>query len=882
MEAEARSAVMWSFGFADASLSWLPGLDAVLGMPGAAEHEVRARLLMLILPLIETAEVDPSPRDLELEQRTDSGEWVRLLARTYGTVNAEGLMGTAANTTRRHSDEQALADLADRYRLLLELSPDAVCVHEAGRLTYVNPATVKFLGASSAEELLGRSITDAAPVIDQAGPGAAEAVLLRPDGSSMLVETVSAATTWQGRPAVQAVLRDVTTHKAAEAALRYQAALVGHVSDAIIATDHQGVVTSWNPAAETVYGHRSADAVGRDIALVVGAALDPAAVLAGGGSVQTGHRRADGTSLAIRVSAAEMDGGYVLVCADETARRKAENHFSTVVEVLDEGLIVVGPTGHIESANPAAQRILGLTEDELLGLASTGLKLFDEDGNEIPESAYPSRDTRLSSSPQTRRVFRVLSPNGRSVWLSLTSRMLNPEDPHGTSVVTSFTDITARRAIGERLEHEATHDPLTELANRTLVLARIRGALRDHAAAVFFIDLDKFKVINDSLGHGVGDKVLRIAGERLRRGVGAEDLVGRLGGDEFIVVSTGLTETAEVRALAEHLRESLTEPVTISGRQLRIDASIGIVVAAHGDTRLPEDILRDADVAMYRAKTLGRGRHEFFDVALRERMQRRLQLEQDLRDALHNDQLWAAYQPLIDLTTSRMVAVEALLRWSHPVHGPISPVEFIPLAEESDLINLLGTHVLRMTTAELARQRKRLGLDIHLKVNVSTRQLDDPGLVPAVREALEATGLPPHTLCLEVTESALMRDPAAATEVLRALRDLGVRLAIDDFGTGYSSLAQLQRLTLDTLKIDRSFVTGLGESADAEAIVTSIIAMAHAVELTVVAEGVEHAGQLEILRRLDCDQVQGFYLGRPAAADDLFPRVLPDQTLPLP
>jgi diguanylate cyclase (GGDEF)-like protein/PAS domain S-box-containing protein len=885
MRAEAASAVMWSFGFADGSLSWLPGLDEVLGMTGAADHLVRARLLTLIEPLIETAAADPTPRNLELEQRSDSGEWIRLLARTYGADTTEGLLGTAANTTRRHADQQALADLADRYRLLLELSPDAVCVHEGGQLTYVNPATVRFLGADSPADLVGRPFSEVASMGEPPTSGASEIVLTRLDGSSMPVETVSVRTTWEGRPASQVVMRDVTAQKAAEAALRYQAALVGHVSDAIIATDSRGVVTSWNPAAETVYGRPASEAVGRAVADVVGAPLDPAAVLRAGGFLQTAHRRSDGGSLAIRVSAAEMDSGYVLLCADETARRRAESHFSTVVASLDEGVVVVGPKGHIESANPAAQRILGLSEDELIGLLSTRLQLYAENGKRIPPHHYPATDARRAGSPPTRRVIRLRRPDGRNVWLSLTSRLLNPEDTCPTSVVTSFTDITARRAIGERLEHEASHDPLTELANRTLVLSKIGTALRKaKTTTVLFIDLDKFKVINDSLGHGVGDKVLRIAGERLRRGVGPKDLVGRLGGDEFVVVSTALTEPGEVKALAEHLRESLTAPVTISGRQLRIDASIGIVLAQSEDDRCPEDVLRDADVAMYQAKTLGRGRHEFFDVGLRERMQRRLQLDQDLRDALRSGdgQLWPAYQPLIDITTGRMVAVEALSRWTHPVHGQISPVEFIPLAEESDLINVLGTHMLQVTTRELARQRDELGLDIHLKVNISTRQLDDPGLVPAVRDALASTGLPPHTLCLEVTESALMRDPVAATEVLRALRGLGVRLAIDDFGTGYSSLAQLQRLTLDTLKIDRSFVTGLGESADSEAIVTSIIAMAHAVDLTVVAEGVEHLGQLEILRRLGCDQAQGFYLGKPAAAGDLFPLVRPDQTLPLP
>jgi len=272
---------------------------------------------------------------------------------------------------------------------------------------------------------------------------------------------------------------------------------------------------------------------------------------------------------------------------------------------------------------------------------------------------------------------------------------------------------------------------------------------------------------------------------------------------------------------------------------------------------------------MYQAKTLGRGRFEFFDVQLRERVQRRLGLEQDLRDAVRRGKLWAAYQPVVDLRSNRTVAVEGLLRWTHPENGPVSPTEFIPLAEESDLINLLGAYVLGETTRELAA-RRAAGIEVDLKINLSTRQLDDPNFVAAVEEALDRTGLPPKALCLEITESALMRDSQAADKTLAALRELGVRLAIDDFGTGYSSLAQLQRLTLDTLKIDRSFVTGLGTSADAVAIVTSIIAMAHAVDLTVVAEGVENETQLELLRQLGCDQAQGYYLGKPLPAEELW------------
>ncbi|WP_206796169.1 EAL domain-containing protein [Amycolatopsis sp. MtRt-6] len=769
---------------------------------------------------------------------------------------------------------------ADSLAELVELSSDAICVHEHGVLTYANRAALETFAARSADEVVGRRFTDfvaedaRAALIEKLARlterGQAsepvEALMSRLDGSKFAVETVLVRL---GEAAYQVVMRDITAKKAAADALRYQAALVSHVSDALIATTGEGVVTSWNPAAEAVYGWTAAEAVGRRASELVGAPLDLPAIRRGGGVAEAVHRRRDGAPLAVRVSAAEMNDGYVLVCADETARRRAEQNYRTVVASLDEGVLVMGAGGLIEAANPAACRILGVTEAEVIGVPCHTLTLFTESGQWIPPDEMPSVRTRRTGVTHNGLVVRLRRPDGRDVWVSLTSRLLNPDDPAAMAVVTSFTDITETRAISAQLAHDATHDPLTRLANRTLVLGRLDVRERG-AVTVLFLDLDKFKVINDSLGHSVGDQVLRIVGERLRRSSGRDDLVGRLGGDEFVVVTAEVTDPAEVRALAEHLRAALAEPIGVLGRQLHLDASIGVVLVGRDDRRSAEDLLRDADVAMYQAKTLGRGRHHFFDVGLRERMQRRLRMEQDLRDAVHDGQLWPAYQPVVDLRTGKMVAVEALLRWTHPRHGAISPAEFIPLAEESDLINVIGKEMLRATTRELAARRLHQGLDLTLKVNLSTRQLDDPHLVPAVQDALACTGLPAGALCLEVTESALMRDEEAAAEVLASLRSLGVLLAIDDFGTGYSSLAQLRRLTLDTLKIDRSFITGIAESRDAEAIVTSIIAMAHAVDLTVIAEGVESAEQLELLRRLGCDQAQGYHLGHPVPAAELF------------
>jgi diguanylate cyclase (GGDEF)-like protein/PAS domain S-box-containing protein len=779
-------------------------------------------------------------------------------------VDVLGFLASNIADQRQSAHHHAeLEALGKQYRAIVDDSPDAIFVHQDGKFVYVNPATVRFLGAVDYRELLD------VPVRQFGVPDSPIGVLRRTDGTAMDVESVSVRTTWNGRTAFQVIMRDVTAPTAAAAALRAQAAIIGHVSDAIIATDARGIVTSWNPAAETVYGHVAAEAIGRKVSETVGTSLDPEEVVRAGGVVTANHRRSDGSALAVRISAATMDHGYVLVCADETAQRRAEQHYTTVVASLDEGVIVLDADGVVETANQAAHAILGRRPDELPGLPWTALAPRYETGELVPPHPV------VNAPSETGLVLRIHRPDGVEVWIRVTSRPLITEyDGVPTAVVSSFTDITEDRAIEQRLEHEATHDPLTGLANRTVVLGTLGEILgragRPETTTVLFIDLDNFKVINDSLGHIEGDQMLRTAGKRLQLASSPGDLVGRLGGDEFVVVTTVPADRIEAAALAERLRESLRHPLTANGRPLHMDASIGIVMADGEDPRTAADFLRDADVAMYQAKTRGRGRCEFFDVELREGIQRRLRLEQDLRTAVRDGGLWTAYQPITDLRTGRVVAIEALLRWTHPVHGEIPPTEFLALAEESELIHLIGQYVLETTTGELVRQRQLHGPDLVLSVNLSSGQLEDPLLLRMVGDALAATGLPANAICLEMTESALMRDHTAAAELLTQLRKIGVRLAIDDFGTGYSSLAQLQRLTVDTLKIDSSFIADLVGSKDARAIVTSIVAMAHAVNLTVVAEGVETDAQIRILRELGCDQAQGYHLGNPVAAGELF------------
>ncbi|GAB2738298.1 hypothetical protein GCM10027174_09400 [Salinifilum aidingensis] len=546
-------------------------------------------------------------------------------------------------------------------------------------------------------------------------------------------------------------------------------------------------------------------------------------------------------------------------------RRRTEQDFATVVTALDEGVIVVNPAGMITAANPSAQRIFGVAESELVGSAIEGWAVFDESGQALPPESHLA--TQHTGQPQNTRVLQLERRDGQTVWLSVSSRALAQQEQPPHTVVLSFTDITESRAARQRLEHEATHDPLTGLANRALVLRHCDERSPEQPLAVLYLDLDNFKRINDSLGHAAGDEVLRLIGRRLVEVVSADTVVGRLGGDEFVLLAA---ETAHARLaeLSRHLLDAITRPLQLRDRQLHVTANLGIAVCELGDPRTGEDLLRDADLAMYRAKSRN-SRYELFDVPLREHVQRHVDLEQDLRQAVDRGQLWVAYQPLVDLDSGRTVGVEGLLRWRHPEHGTVSPAEFIPIAEESDLINIIGAHMLRTATRDLADLRQRHDPSLSLNTNLSPRQLDDPDWQEEIHRALHASGLPATALCLEITEEAIMHDPAQAARALRNLRALGIRLALDDFGTGYSSLSQLRHLPLDILKIDRSFVTDLGTSADLQALVTSIVTMAHALGLTVIAEGVETSSQRALLTQLGCDQAQGYHLGEPAPCHEL-------------
>jgi diguanylate cyclase (GGDEF)-like protein/PAS domain S-box-containing protein len=438
-------------------------------------------------------------------------------------------------------------------------------------------------------------------------------------------------------------------------------------------------------------------------------------------------------------------------------------------------------------------------------------------------------------------------------------------------------DITERKAQEARIEHLAYHDSLTGLPNRAMLMDRLGQALSqaqrlDQQVAVLFIDLDRFKLVNDSLGHAVGDQLLQEIARRLRATLRDNDTVARVGGDEFQVVACNVAGATDAARIAEKLMRVLGEPFVLEGQELHVSASLGVSLFPR-DGATGELLLKYADTALYEAKGEGRNAYRFFSPEMNAQAHGRLRLENDLRRAVERHELELHYQPQLDLATGEVCAVEALVRWRHPVRGLVLPNAFIPMAEETGLVLGIGEWVLNEACCQVA-QWQREGLadnltPLRVAVNISARQLQRPGLDGAVRRALSLSGLPAGCLELEITESSVMLDPLHARSVLQSLRELGVQLSIDDFGTGYSSLAYLKRLPLDRLKIDRSFIGGIPADPDDAAIVETIIVMTHKLGLRVIAEGVETQEQRLQLVRQGCDEMQGFLLAHPAPADEL-------------
>jgi diguanylate cyclase (GGDEF)-like protein/PAS domain S-box-containing protein len=547
------------------------------------------------------------------------------------------------------------------------------------------------------------------------------------------------------------------------------------------------------------------------------------------------------------------------------AARKTEEGFKVAFESGVSGMAMVAPDGRFLRVNRALCQMIGYTEAELLERSFQSITHPDDVGADIDQLKALVAGAVTVYETEKRYVHR----DGHEVWVQIGVKTSRDEHGRVEYFISQTNDVTMRKRFEDELAHRALHDPLTGMPNRALFLDRLSHALLRLARhpgqiAVLFIDLDRFKLVNDGMGHSVGDKVLVDAAARLREAVRTEDTVARFGGDEFTILCEDADE-AEVSRVAQRVLAAFTQPFEHEGREFHLGVSVGIRINDHAFASR-DALLRDADVALYAAKAHGRGRFEVFDAQARRLGVDLLASEQALRLALRHGELRLHYQPEVDLTTGRIIAVEALVRWEHPERGLVAPGEFIPVAEESGLIIAVGEWVLREACAQLAawREAGAVDEDFRVAVNVSGRQLSHAGLPETVVAALSAARLEPGALCLEVTESAIIEDTAVALANLDALKRQGVFIALDDFGVGFSSLSHIRELPpVDLIKIDRSFIAGLGRNKSDGAVVTAVLSLAANLGLISVAEGVECEEQLEALRRLGCDVGQGFHLGRP-------------------
>jgi diguanylate cyclase (GGDEF)-like protein/PAS domain S-box-containing protein len=539
-----------------------------------------------------------------------------------------------------------------------------------------------------------------------------------------------------------------------------------------------------------------------------------------------------------------------------------EDRFRSLIQNSTDATIVVAEGGRCTFASPAITQLAGLKPSEIVGRPATDFVHPDDRdrlANRLGSQFETSHDTVLVQ-------FRMAREGGG--WRDVEAVVTDQRDrPSVAGYVANVRDITERKEFEALLAHRALHDPLTGLANRQLILDRVeqmlvRSRRTCEPVAALFIDLDNFKDANDSLGHEAGDGLLQAVANRFSSMLRASDTVGRLGGDEFVVLTEGVSLAAGPAMVAERIREVLRKPFHVEGYEalaITVTASIGI---ATGDRPSAQELLRDADIALYRAKSKGRDCYALFEPAMQSAALDRLELKSDLDSALVKDQFFLLYQPIFDLDSCRIRGVEALLRWQHPIRGVISPDDFIPVLEDSGMIIDVGRWVLDQACAQAAAWHRQ-GYRASMSVNVSMRQLETDTLVDHVKAALSACCLEPGSLVIEVTESTLMRDAIATVSRLKKLKDIGVMIAIDDFGTGYSSLAYLRQFPVDVLKIDRSFVAEMDGSSDSAALIHTLVELGRSLGLTTLAEGIEETTQLEVLRNEQCDNGQGFIFSRP-------------------
>jgi diguanylate cyclase (GGDEF)-like protein/PAS domain S-box-containing protein len=809
------------------------------------------------------------------------------------------------DVTDRVRTESALRASEEKYRAILEEMQEAYFeVDVAGNLTFFNDALSRILGYAR-EDLLGRNNRtlqdpeDAASsyaqlnAVFETGVAAqnVEWMVRRRDGQKRCF-AASVALIRNGRGdkvGFRGVGRDVTEWKKTEDALReseqrfrdlYDNAPVGYHE-----IDGEGRYLRVNRTELQMLGYAEHEMVGRPAWEFIVETVSQSAIKAKiSGQMplepfERTFRRKDGSLVPMLMEdrllfdASGRPCGIRSALSDITARRRAqddlresEERYRQLVE-LSPDAIAVHSDGIFVFVNSAAARLFGAKcPEELLG--QRAIDFVHADSQEV----VLERERRIQEDGSAVPLLeqKLVRLDGSPVDVEVAAMPLLYHDRPAVQIV--VRDITERKQAEAQIRELAYHDTLTGLPNRLLFSDRLAMALaqaqrQQRKVAVLFIDLDRFKVINDSLGHSVGDRLLQAVSARIQESIREGDTIARLGGDEFTLLLPGLMESVDAAKVAEKVLEVLRLPFDLETSELFVTASIGVSVYPHDGADV-EELVKNADTAMYRAKEQGRDNYQLYTPAMNARALERLHMENSLRKALAQNELIVYYQPLVDLRSGRIDGVEALVRWMHPELGLVGPSEFIPIAEATGLIVPIGPWVLRTACAQLRAWQLRGHIDLSVSVNLSARQFQHPRLADEIRAALEDTGLDPRCLDLEITETSAMQNAELTTSILQDIKSLGVRISIDDFGIGYSSLSYLKRLPINTLKIDQSFVRDITTDPDDAAIARAVIAMAHSLKLKVVAEGVETAEQLAFLSAHRCDKMQGYYFSQPLPAEE--------------
>jgi diguanylate cyclase (GGDEF)-like protein/PAS domain S-box-containing protein len=827
-------------------------------------------------------------RERELRCRRKDGRTIYLSLSARWSARAGLVYASARDVTAHRAADEELKRSRERMNAMLESIGDAFfAIDRDWRIIYANRKAGAFIGVD-VEPNIGRHLLEVAPALE----GTENLEFYRramASGEACFYEVYWApadawleARIYPTSDGLSVYFHDITAKRHAADALRKSEqrfrSLFQQAGDSIVIADRDLRIVAANGRACARFGYTEEEFTGLGVGDIDGQHAYTDGMLA---SLRAGHthllrmtkRRKDGTSFPAEVHVSRFeDSGqeyFQAIIRDLTEREEAERQlraseqrFREVIEMTPAGYLVAGADGRILDVNPALCNLSGHGRDALVGRTLDDLFV-----------AFPWHSLAAHGADAPVQGVEAILRHAQGWYVHVLFNGSVRRDAAGNvdSVTGLMSDITGRKQAESRLQELATHDTLTGLPNRALLHERVQrmldGCPHGRTVAVMFLDLDRFKEVNDSFGHELGDVLLCEVAARLRKVLRPGDVIARLGGDEFVVAAE-CAGAGDAGAIAAKLLDALAVPVRMGSQEVTAGGSIGISMFPH-DAGTKELLFQTADTAMYGAKRAGRNRYRFFEPEMTLAAQARMALEMALRPALARTEFELHYQPRIDLRDMAVVGIEALIRWNSADLGRVSPGEFIGIAEETGLIVPIGRWVLN----EACRQTRRLidhhGRTIRVSVNVSARQLAQAGFVDEVRAALADSGLPPGCLELELTESALIEDIPRTAAMLDELRALGVRLAVDDFGTGYSGLAYLRRFHIDVLKLDRSFVLQEDGGIGAFDFVKAFVDMAHALKLSVVAEGVETAEVLDFLRAADCDEVQGYLMARPMPLDAL-------------